>query len=138
MGKLASQEEYLSSQKTNTLEREILSQCIFIQSWRENCIVVLNTNKGRIEWIKDNNEEIKRHFQDRFQEPCSNWPFLDGVNFNQLSDYELLEEPFCLKKAQGDVWLCDDEKSPGPNDFKMGLYKKCWDISKEAIVLLMN
>lgn len=72
------------------------------QRFRRNGVVHRLTRRGLISRIGEIKEEIKVHFQDRFQEPWSNRPKLIGVNFNHLNTEDVLglEEQFCVEEIK--------------------------------------
>jgi hypothetical protein len=53
-----------------------------------------------------------------------NW---DALNINS-ADLAHLEVPFCLEELKVAVDDLHAEKSPGPDGFIGGFYKKCWHI----------
>ncbi|KHN25849.1 hypothetical protein glysoja_041652, partial [Glycine soja] len=62
-------------------------------------------------------EEIYRFFQQRFQEPESIIPQLNGVNFKSITQQQnqLLVGCFSEEEIKRAVWECGNEKSPGPD-----------------------
>ncbi|GJS59060.1 RNA-directed DNA polymerase, eukaryota, partial [Tanacetum coccineum] len=90
-------------------------------------------------WVDDPNlvkNEFLAHFKERFDHPCSSRILLEtdfpnriNVEQNLILERQVLKEE--IKRA---VWDCGVDKSPGPDGFTFGFYRRYWDtIEKEVI-----
>ena len=82
-------------------------------------------------WVKNPDlikDEVLQHFQNRFHEPHSSRPNLDGVQFNVLSDTQrdMLVQPFSEEEIRSVVWSCGSDKSPGLDGFNFRFIKHFW------------
>ena len=74
--------------------------------------------------------EFLSHFKDRFDQPCSprllldmNFPF--QISSDQQADLERSVANEEIKRA---VWDCGLDKSPGPDGFTFGFYRRYWSV----------
>nr|GEU52957.1 RNA-directed DNA polymerase, eukaryota [Tanacetum cinerariifolium] len=89
-------------------------------------------------WIEDPNSvknEFFSHFKERFDSPCSSRLMLEGEFPNKLSaDQSIdLESNVTIEEIKRAVWDCGIDKSPGPNGFIFGFYRRYWDIIKKDV-----
>ncbi|GKC41585.1 RNA-directed DNA polymerase, eukaryota [Tanacetum coccineum] len=90
-------------------------------------------------WIDDPNSvknEFLSHFKERFDRPCSSRLILDmtypnRLNLDQIDDLERNVTKEEIKRA---VWDCGTDKSPGPDGFTFGFYRRYWDIMEKDVV----
>ncbi|GJR29057.1 RNA-directed DNA polymerase, eukaryota [Tanacetum coccineum] len=91
------------------------------------------------EWIDSPymvKNEFFSHFKDRFEKPCSSRLMLDAdfpikLNSDQKDDLERNVTKDEIKRA---VWECGTDKSPGPDGFTFGFYRRFWGILEEDVV----
>nr|GFA99957.1 RNA-directed DNA polymerase, eukaryota, reverse transcriptase zinc-binding domain protein [Tanacetum cinerariifolium] len=89
-------------------------------------------------WIEDPNSvknEILSHFNERFDSPCSSRLILDGEFLNKLSaDQNLdLERNVTNEEIKRAMWDCGTNKSPRPDGFTFGFYRRYWDTIKKDV-----
>ncbi|GJX77443.1 RNA-directed DNA polymerase, eukaryota [Tanacetum coccineum] len=90
-------------------------------------------------WIDDPKavkDEFLLHFQERFDRPTLNrlilgMDFPNKVTVEQLIDLERDVSKEEIKRA---VWDCGSDKSPGPDGFTFGFYRRFWDIIEIDVV----
>ncbi|GJS96079.1 hypothetical protein Tco_0803047 [Tanacetum coccineum] len=80
--------------------------------------------------------EFLNHFKNRFDRPKSVRPMLNmefphHLNSMQQLDLEAEVSNEEIKKA---VWDCGVDKSPGPDGFTFGFYKRFWSLIDKRIV----
>ncbi|GJS61352.1 RNA-directed DNA polymerase, eukaryota [Tanacetum coccineum] len=80
--------------------------------------------------------EFHNHFRRRFEQPNLVRPvlkmeFSNRLTLSQIQDLEAEVSNEEIKKA---VWDCGIDKSPGPDGFTFGFYKKFWDIIESDVV----
>ncbi|GJU65667.1 RNA-directed DNA polymerase, eukaryota, reverse transcriptase zinc-binding domain protein [Tanacetum coccineum] len=80
--------------------------------------------------------EFLSHFKERFDRPCSSRLILDmtypnRLNLDQIDDLERNVTKEEIKRA---VWDCGTDKSPGPDGFTFGFYRRYWDIMEKDVV----
>ncbi|GAU22344.1 hypothetical protein TSUD_106720 [Trifolium subterraneum] len=82
---------------------------------RINQLVMLKKGDDWIQGVANIKNEVKDHFSKHFSEEWNSRPFLQGINFNMLSDEDngLLLEPFTGEEVKEIIWSCDSNKSPG-------------------------
>nr|GEV71324.1 RNA-directed DNA polymerase, eukaryota [Tanacetum cinerariifolium] len=90
-------------------------------------------------WIEDPNSvknEFFSHFKKRFDSPCSSRLMLEGEFLNKLSaDQSIdLESNVTIEEIKRAVWDCGIDKSPGPDGFTFGFYRRYLDIIKKDVV----
>nr|GEY57258.1 RNA-directed DNA polymerase, eukaryota [Tanacetum cinerariifolium] len=89
-------------------------------------------------WIEDPNS-VKNaffsHFKERFDSLCSSRLMLEGEFLNKLRANQSidLESNVMIKEIKRAVWDCGIDKSPGPDGFTFGFYKRYWDIIKKDV-----
>lgn len=90
------------------------------------------TEVGWTENVQEVKKGIRDHFAARFKQYNFQRPYLNGVEFKQLSleDSLSLEIPFDKKEVKDTVWQCANDKSPGPYGFDMNFFKACQDTLK--------
>nr|GEV09344.1 RNA-directed DNA polymerase, eukaryota, reverse transcriptase zinc-binding domain protein [Tanacetum cinerariifolium] len=76
------------------------------------------------------------HFKNRFNKPNKlrhvlNLEFPNQLNAIQVEDLEAKVSYDEIKKA---VWVCGIDKSPGPNGFTFGFYKRFWSLIDRDVV----
>ena len=79
-------------------------------------------------WVEEPNrvkEEIRRFFQQRYQEPLQTRPTLNGVTFNSIGQHanQMLVDTFTEEEIRRGVWDCGSEKSPGPDGLNFKFIK---------------
>ncbi|GJR12103.1 RNA-directed DNA polymerase, eukaryota [Tanacetum coccineum] len=90
-------------------------------------------------WIDDPNSvknEFLSHFKEHFDRPCSSRLILDmtytnRLNLDQIDDLERNVTKEEIKRA---VWDCGTDKSPDPEGFTFGFYRRYGDIIEKDIV----
>ncbi|GJX12134.1 RNA-directed DNA polymerase, eukaryota [Tanacetum coccineum] len=95
------------------------------------------------EWIEDPiavKNEFLSHFQSRFEAPCANRLVLDMVFPNRLSPEQAqdLERVFVKEEIKEAVWDCGLDKSPGPDGFTFGFYRRFWNLIEGDVVEAVN
>ncbi|GKF41043.1 RNA-directed DNA polymerase, eukaryota, reverse transcriptase zinc-binding domain protein, partial [Tanacetum coccineum] len=91
------------------------------------------------EWIEDPNvvkNEFLSHFKNRFDSPCNDRLTLDMVFPNVLSHDQAqdLGRAFSKDEIKQAVWDCGLAKSPGPDGFTFGFYRKFWSLLEDDVV----
>lgn len=96
----------------------------------------LISNDGLVDNVFNVKMEVKRHFEERFQEYVARRPSLSGIPFQTLEEGDrfLLEESFRLEDLKSVVWEGVKDKSPGPDGFNLSFFKACWDIVKGDLI----
>ncbi|GJR11897.1 RNA-directed DNA polymerase, eukaryota [Tanacetum coccineum] len=84
-------------------------------------------------WSDDPNivkKEFFSHFQNRFEAPRSSRLHLDMQFPNKLSRDQSadLERIFSKEEIKQAVWDCGLDKSPGPDGFTFGFYRRFWNL----------
>ncbi|GKE42243.1 hypothetical protein Tco_1469527 [Tanacetum coccineum] len=90
-------------------------------------------------WIKDPSvvkNEFLSHFRNRFDSPCTDRLTLDMefpnvLSYEQAQDLEIVFSKVEIKQA---VWDCGLDKSPGPDGFTFGFYRKFWSLLEDDVV----
>ncbi|GJR84790.1 RNA-directed DNA polymerase, eukaryota [Tanacetum coccineum] len=95
------------------------------------------------EWIEDPKavkNEFLSHFKDRFDNPCDSRLILDMDFPNKLSSDEIhdLERTFSKEEIKGAVWDCGLNKSPDPDGFTFGFYRRFWSLIEDDVVAAVN
>lgn len=111
-----------------------------MRRFRGNGVRPLNSDRGLIKEVGGIKEEIKGHFQSRFQKPCSKRPFIGECTSTSLimASAILMKNLFCFEEIKYAIWSSKGDKSPRLDGFNMGIYKKFYDILKEDIVSFVN
>ncbi|GKC01172.1 RNA-directed DNA polymerase, eukaryota [Tanacetum coccineum] len=92
------------------------------------------------DWIDDPvkvKKEFLTHFSDRFGSPCSSRLLLDDLNFpNQLTLEQKidLESTISIEEIKRVVWDCGKDKSPGPDGFTFGFYRRYWSFIESDVI----
>lgn len=81
-------------------------------------------------------DEFKRFFEDKFKpfmrrRPVLEFEFLKKLNGDQRIQ---LEATFSNEEITRAVWDCGSDKSPGPDGFSFGFFKKFWKVIEGDIV----
>nr|GEV68877.1 RNA-directed DNA polymerase, eukaryota [Tanacetum cinerariifolium] len=89
-------------------------------------------------WIEDPNSvnnAFFSHFKERYDSPCSSRLMLEGEFPNKLrADQSIdLESNVTIKEIKRVVWDCGIDKSPRPDGFTFGFYRRYWDIIKKDV-----
>ncbi|GKA08064.1 RNA-directed DNA polymerase, eukaryota, partial [Tanacetum coccineum] len=90
-------------------------------------------------WIEDPSvlkNEFLSHFRNRFDSPCTDRLTLD-MEFHNVLSYEKaqdLERVFLKDEIKQAVWDCGLDKSPGPDGFTFGFYRKFWSLLEDDVV----
>nr|GFA77772.1 RNA-directed DNA polymerase, eukaryota, reverse transcriptase zinc-binding domain protein [Tanacetum cinerariifolium] len=73
--------------------------------------------------------------KERFDSPCSYGLMLEGEFSNKLrADQSIdLESNVTFEEIKKAVWDCGIDKSPGPDGFTFGFYRRYWDIIKKDV-----
>ncbi|GJT29058.1 RNA-directed DNA polymerase, eukaryota [Tanacetum coccineum] len=95
------------------------------------------------EWIEEPiavKNEFLSHFQSRFEAPYANRLVLDMVFPNRLSPEQAqdLERVFVKEEIKEAVWDCGLDKSPGPDSFTFGFYRRFWNLIEGDVVEAVN
>ncbi|GKA08647.1 RNA-directed DNA polymerase, eukaryota, partial [Tanacetum coccineum] len=95
------------------------------------------------DWIEDPitvKKEFLSHFQSRFEAPCANRLTLDMDFPNRLSPDQAqdLERVFHKEEIKEAVWDCGLDKSPGPDGFTFGFYRRFWTLLDGDVVEAVN
>ncbi|GJT14950.1 RNA-directed DNA polymerase, eukaryota [Tanacetum coccineum] len=80
--------------------------------------------------------EFFSHFKNRFDQPHVtrlhiDMNFSNKINSDQVADLECDVSKEEIKRA---VWDCGIDKSPGPDGFMFGLYRRYWNIIENDVV----
>lgn len=94
-------------------------------------------------WIEDPynvKREFYKHFRDRFAMPTDQRAQIDmvypnSITLEQQADLEREVSKDELKKA---VWDCGIDKSPGPDGFTFGFYRRFWNIIEKDVFEAVN
>nr|GEW59068.1 RNA-directed DNA polymerase, eukaryota [Tanacetum cinerariifolium] len=80
-------------------------------------------------------DEFLTHFQNRFARPADNHLSLtmDFPKTLSLDQKEELESKVTRGEIKRVVWDCGVDKSPGPNGFTFGFYRRFWDILENDV-----
>ncbi|GJX61597.1 RNA-directed DNA polymerase, eukaryota [Tanacetum coccineum] len=84
--------------------------------------------------------EFLLHFRKRFERPSDNRIFLD-MNFPKtisLDQQTELESAVSKEEVKKAVWDCGSDKSPGPDGFLFGFYRKFWSCIKNDVFAVVN
>nr|GFD03497.1 RNA-directed DNA polymerase, eukaryota [Tanacetum cinerariifolium] len=84
-------------------------------------------------WLEnptDVKQEFFNHFRNRFDRPSDNRATVDMSFLNTLSaaQQEDLERDVSKEELKRAIWDCGIDKSPGPDGFSFGFYRKFWSI----------
>ncbi|GJS79466.1 RNA-directed DNA polymerase, eukaryota [Tanacetum coccineum] len=95
------------------------------------------------DWIEDPaavKNEFLSHFQNRFEAPCASRLLMDMEFPNRLSLDQALdvEIHFSKEEIKGAVWDCGLDKSPGPDGFTFGFYRRYWSLIEDDVVEAVN
>ncbi|GJU39538.1 RNA-directed DNA polymerase, eukaryota [Tanacetum coccineum] len=104
--------------------------------------------KAKIKWSIEGDEnskyfmefltrrEINLQFVDHFDRPCSSRLLLDRVFPNRLNSDQIdnLERNVTKEEIKRAVWDCGTDKSPGPDGFTFGFYRRYWGILEKDVV----
>nr|GEX93911.1 RNA-directed DNA polymerase, eukaryota [Tanacetum cinerariifolium] len=126
-----------SGSKMSKLDRFLFRKTrLWVRDKKESA----TTNKAQLKgnWIEDPNSvknEFFSHFKERFDSPCSSRLMLEEEFINKLSaDQSIdLEGNVTIEEIKRVVWDCGIDKSPGPDGFTFGFYRRYWDIIKKDV-----
>nr|GEZ61310.1 cysteine-rich receptor-like protein kinase [Tanacetum cinerariifolium] len=109
---------------------------LWVRDKKESDTTKMAQLKGN--WIEDPNSiknEFFSHFKERFDIPCSSRLMLEGEFSNKLSvDQSIdLESNVTIEEIKMAVWDCGIDKSPEPDGFTFGFYRRYWDIIKNDV-----
>ncbi|GJU27859.1 RNA-directed DNA polymerase, eukaryota [Tanacetum coccineum] len=101
--------------------------------------------KAKIKWSIKGDENSKyfhikneflSHFKERFKRPCSSRLMLDMTYPNRLNSDQIddLERNVTKEEIKRAMWDCGIDKSPGPDGFTFGFYRRYWDIIEKNVV----
>ncbi|GJX65365.1 RNA-directed DNA polymerase, eukaryota [Tanacetum coccineum] len=90
-------------------------------------------------WLEDPmsvKNEFLSHFKERFDSPSSSRLMLDMAFPNRVSAEQLieLERNVSKEEIKRAVWDCGSDKSPGPDGFTFGFYRRYWDTIEKDVV----
>ncbi|PNX81845.1 cysteine-rich receptor-like protein kinase [Trifolium pratense] len=107
---------------------------------RRNQLVMIRKGDNWIQGVENVKLEVKNYFTRNFTEDWHNRPFVNGINFNELSteDNVLLLQPFSEEEVREVIWSCDGNKSPGPDGFNFNFLKECWLTLKSDVMEFLN
>ncbi|GKA75926.1 RNA-directed DNA polymerase, eukaryota [Tanacetum coccineum] len=94
-------------------------------------------------WIEDPKvvkNQFLSHFKERFNKPCSSH-FTVGMDFpNKLSVDQIndLERPITKDEIKGAAWDCGSDKSPSPDGFTFGFFRRYWNFLEPDVVDAVN
>lgn len=84
-------------------------------------------------------QRVKEHFKDYYEkifraDPECDWS-QDLLNHTRISEQEQkdLEKEVEEKELKDAIWGCGYNKSPGPDDFTIELFKKYWEMMKKEL-----
>ncbi|XP_071713388.1 uncharacterized protein [Rutidosis leptorrhynchoides] len=85
---------------------------------------------------------ILKHFRDIFSNKVAVrptlaggfWPVGPDLGRISVADAEGLELPFFEKEIWDAICYCGSSKTPGPDGFNIGFYKKFWSVIKDELV----
>ncbi|GJV99382.1 lipoxygenase 1, chloroplastic [Tanacetum coccineum] len=80
--------------------------------------------------------EFLSHFKKRFEKPQKVRPILNMVFPHQLNSTQKLdlEAEVSKEEIKKAVWDCGIDKSPGPDGFTFGFYRRFWDLIEQDVV----
>lgn len=118
---------------------------ICILSWKlegggATYFLLMDENVRLVEDVEEVKSIVKRYFEKCFEEPIQEHPTRGAIDFKQISsgDSALLLMPFLEEEIKGEVWNCDGDKSPRPDEFNLRFIKECWHLLKDDIVVFFN
>ncbi|GKA24778.1 RNA-directed DNA polymerase, eukaryota, partial [Tanacetum coccineum] len=90
-------------------------------------------------WVEDPNSvknEFLSHFKERFDSPCSSRLLLDMIFPNRINAEQnlVLKRHVSNEEIKRAVWDCGTDKSPGPDGFTFGFYRRYWDTIEIEVV----
>ena len=76
------------------------------------------------------------HFSNHFQAIHESRPSMDALQIRPLSYRQgtNLIKAFTLEEVKGEVWDCDNFKSPGPDGITFRFIKDFWDVMKDGLM----
>ncbi|GJV61083.1 RNA-directed DNA polymerase, eukaryota [Tanacetum coccineum] len=94
-------------------------------------------------WIEDPSlvkSEFLNHFKDRFNQPHDNrirfdLNFMNKLKSDQIAD---LECDVSKEEIKREVWDCGIDKSPGPDGFTFGFYRRYWNLIESDVADAVN
>ncbi|GJS69804.1 RNA-directed DNA polymerase, eukaryota, reverse transcriptase zinc-binding domain protein [Tanacetum coccineum] len=95
--------------------------------------ILLRTSQNDPRQLKN---EFLSHFKERFDSPNSSRLMLDMDFPNRVSVEQVmdLERNVSKEEIKWAVWDCGSDKSPGPDGFTFGFYRRHWDTIKNDVV----
>nr|GEZ52545.1 hypothetical protein [Tanacetum cinerariifolium] len=100
--------------------------------------------KEKVKWSIEDPTAVKKeffsHFQNRFEAPCATYLFMDMEFPNRLSSDQALdlERHFSNEEIKGAVYDCGLDKSPGPDGFTFGFYRRYWSLLEDEVAEVVN
>ncbi|GJR37139.1 RNA-directed DNA polymerase, eukaryota [Tanacetum coccineum] len=90
-------------------------------------------------WLEDPisvKNEFLSQFKEMFDSPSSSRLMLDMAFPNRVSTEQLieLERNVSKEEIKRAVWDCGSDKSPGPDGFTFGFYRRYWDTIEKDVV----
>ena len=94
-------------------------------------------------WIEEPvrvKEAVRSFFMQRFQEPVSDRPRLDGISFQIIDRLhnDMLVERFKEEEVKVAMWECGSEKCPGPDGLNFKFIKKYWNLIKPDVLRFLD
>ncbi|GJX93266.1 RNA-directed DNA polymerase, eukaryota [Tanacetum coccineum] len=108
----------------------------------DNIDLLALAQKAKIKWSIEGDENTKKihGIINKFNSPCLERFVLDMDFPNKLTtDHKNdLERPFTKEEIKGAIWDCGLNKSPGPDWFTFGFYRRYWNLLEYDIMEVVN
>ncbi|GJU28537.1 RNA-directed DNA polymerase, eukaryota, reverse transcriptase zinc-binding domain protein [Tanacetum coccineum] len=114
--------------KSNRCERKVLSDNL-----KEELRLVdkaIDKGFGTDEVVQKRVQEFLLHFQNRFDKPAERRAIIEMCYPRSLSSEQRdeIEHEVTKEELKMAVWDCGTDKSPGPDGYTFGFYRKFWSI----------
>lgn len=85
-------------------------------------------------------EKMYTLFRDHFNCPIRKWSMDLLLNFKALKEDEVrnLEVLFTMDEIKDAIWSSDECKALGSDGFNMVFYRKCWDVVKDDLFIMLS
>lgn len=82
---------------------------------------------------------ILEHFVNHFWDPFSNWPWLDGIDYDTILEEQMfwLERPFEEEEVLLALRSLCDDKASGPDGFPIKFFKVLWHMIGYVVMLAL-
>ncbi|KAK5834456.1 hypothetical protein PVK06_018334 [Gossypium arboreum] len=89
---------------------------------------------------KEIKERLYNYFKSYFNCSVRRWKMGLDLKFKTFSEVRMrkLEESFSMREIKEAIWSCDESKAPGPDDFNLCFFRKCWETVKDDLCDLLS